>query len=122
MTLLLTGGATTLIGLNESGKTTLLEGIFCFSYGAEDLDAINPEMASLRDPEQWIPIGQRANFNDTIRIEALVGLSEEDKTALKRRMKSQYGVTLTKVQDEIVISERYHFRNSRFDRKSKFGA
>jgi len=25
---------TTLIGLNESGKTTILEAIFCFSYGA----------------------------------------------------------------------------------------
>jgi predicted ATPase len=121
MTLPLTGGVTTLIGLNESGKTTILEAIFCFSYGAKDLDAINPEMASLRDPSQWIPIAQRANFNETITIEAFVGLSEEDKTALKRYMKSEYGLTVTKVQDEIEISEQYPFRNSRYSgEKSKF--
>jgi predicted ATP-dependent endonuclease of OLD family len=95
MSLPLTGGVTTLIGLNESGKTTILEGIYSFSYAAEDLNAINPEMASLRDREQWIPIAQRANFNDLIWIAALVRLSEEDKTALRRYMKSEYDLTLT---------------------------
>lgn len=42
MTLKLSGPVTTLIGLNESGKTTILEAIFCFLYGAEDLEVINP--------------------------------------------------------------------------------
>ena len=37
LTLRLTGDVTTLIGLNESGKTTILEAIYCFSYGKEDL-------------------------------------------------------------------------------------
>src|SRR6476469_5698841 len=75
----LTGDVTTLIGLNESGKTTILEAIYCFSYGAENLDVINPALASLRDPEQWIPISRRANFNDSIRISASVSLSTDDK-------------------------------------------
>jgi recombinational DNA repair ATPase RecF len=35
MTLSLDGDVTTLIGLNESGKITILEAIFCFSYGQE---------------------------------------------------------------------------------------
>src|SRR4051794_6960495 len=55
MDLALSGDVTTLIGLNESGKTTILEAIFCFSYGAEDLDALDPGMATLREPESWIP-------------------------------------------------------------------
>lgn len=114
MTISLTGGVTTLIGLNESGKTTILEGIFCFSYGAEDLDAINPQMASLRDPEQWIPISRRGNFNDSITIGSVVCLSEDDKTALKRYMKREYRLMLADVQSEINITENYKFLNSRF--------
>ena len=70
MRLPLTGGVTTLIGLNESGKTTDTRSYLLFSYGAENLDVINPGMASLRDPERWIPILRRANFNDKIVIRA----------------------------------------------------
>lgn len=36
---------TTLIGLNESGKTTILEGIYCFGYGDDDLDSYFREMS-----------------------------------------------------------------------------
>jgi predicted ATPase len=113
MTLPLEGGVTTLIGLNESGKTTILEAIFSFTYGAEDLDAINPGMASLRDPEQWIPISQRANFNDDISIISHVALEPDDKRELLKHIRSKCGVRLTKVSDEIVITERYTFVNSR---------
>ena len=60
ITLPLTGDVTTLIGLNESGKTTILEAIFCFSYGAENLDMLDPGMVSLRDPERWVPVSKRA--------------------------------------------------------------
>jgi len=97
MDLGLAGPVTTLIGLNESGKTTILEAIFCFSYGAEDLEAINPEMASLRARDQWIPISKRANFNDTIDICAVVELSEEDKRALRSHMRTEFGLTLSEV-------------------------
>ncbi len=113
MTVDLTGDVTTLIGLNESGKTTILEAIFCFSYGAEDLDVINPSMASLRNPEQWIPISRRANFNDEIEISAVVSLSAEDKRAYAAHMKKEVGVSLTTIPDSITIAEKYIFKNSR---------
>lgn len=114
MTLSLSGPVTTLIGLNESGKTTILEAIFCFAYGAEDLEVINPEMASLRAKDQWIPISKRANFNDTIEIAAVVELSADDQKALRRHMRSTYDLTLSEVPDSITISERHHYKNSRF--------
>jgi predicted ATPase len=113
MRLDLSGDVTTLIGLNESGKTTILEAIFCFSYGAEDLEVINPNMASLRVPEQWIPISRRANFNDIIEIRAFVELSETDKTAFRTHMRAEFGLSVTQVPDRIEISEKYRFENSR---------
>jgi len=114
MTLKLSGPVTTLIGLNESGKTTILEAIFCFSYGAEDLQVINPELASLRVPDQWIPISKRANFNDTIEICAVVELSPEDQRALRVHMRTEYDLTLTDPPKLIKISEIHSFENSRF--------
>ena len=114
MTLNLTGPVTTLIGLNESGKTTILEAIFCFSYGAEDLEVINPEMASLRVPDQWIPISKRANFNDTIQICAVVELSEEDRRALRTYMRREFGLRLSNLPKSIEICEKHDFENSRF--------
>jgi hypothetical protein len=114
MTIDLSGDVTTLIGLNESGKTTILEAIYCFSYGAEDLDMINPGMASLRVPEQWIPISRRANFNDNIAISALVTVGEDDKRAFRKHMKQQFDLTTTGIPDEIEIRESHTFENSRF--------
>jgi ABC-type cobalamin/Fe3+-siderophores transport system ATPase subunit len=119
LTLPLDGDVTTLIGLNESGKTTILEAIFCFSYGAEDLDAINPTLASLRQPEQWIPIAQRANFNDTVEIEARVSLDDADIKTFTNTMRTQHDVKLVEFQHEVAITERYFFENSRHTRTTR---
>lgn len=113
MVLDVSGGVTTLIGLNESGKTTILEGIFCFSYGAENLDAIDPSMASLRDPELWIPISKRGNFNATIEIGATVRLNPRDQQDYRRKMKERFGLQLAYVPTVVNITEKYHFENSR---------
>jgi hypothetical protein len=119
MTLELSGDVTTLIGLNESGKTTILEAMFCFSYGAEDLDVINPEMASLRVPDRWVPIARRANFNDTVLIQAVVALSSEDKKAYRRHMLQNFGLALANIPDQITISEHYQFENSRYEKTQR---
>lgn len=113
LTIELDGDVTTLIGLNESGKTTVLEAIFCFSYGSEDLDFINPGLASLRDPEQWIPISKRANFNDTIEICATVVLLRDDKKLLRAHILKEFDLQLNELPDEIIIRETYKFANSR---------
>lgn len=106
-------GVTTLIGLNESGKTTILEAIFCFSYGAEDLEKINPGMASVRRPEEWIPVSERANFNGNISITATVLMDEADKFALKKFMQEKFDLTLSMIPTTLVITEQYEYKNSR---------
>lgn len=120
LTLRLTGDVTTLIGLNESGKTTILEAIYCFSYGKEDLGALTPGLESLRDPERWIPIAERANFNRNIVIEATIALDDEDKAAYRTFLRSQLSLTPAHVPDEITVEERYKFSNSRHQGTSRF--
>lgn len=119
LTLTFTGDVTTLIGLNESGKTTLLEALYCFEYGAEALEAIDPEMASLHEQAQWIPIAQRADFNGEILITAIVVLDKEDKSGLHKHMKERFELTLTQHPEEVLVREKYNFRGSRFDGKER---
>ena len=116
MTLSLNGDVTTLIGLNESGKTTILEAIYCFEYGAEDLDAIDPGIASLHDQAQWIPIAKRANFNGDIMVSAKITLDSDDKRGLRRHMKQDCGLELSEVPDLLSISESYKFRSSLYQK------
>lgn len=120
MTLPLIGGVTTLIGLNESGKTTILEAIFCFSYGAENLDVINPSMASIRVPQSWVPIAERANFNGDITISAVVRLSDKDISDFRKFMYTSHGLNASPVQKTIKITEQYLFENSRYSSTSRF--
>lgn len=50
---------TTLVGLNESGKTTILEAINYFSYGSESLDPLAPTGYFIGDVHDLTPISER---------------------------------------------------------------
>lgn len=114
LSLPLTGPATMMIGLNESGKTTILESIYCFDYGSENLGALNPGLMSLKEPETWIPISARANFNGKIKLTAVVGLDDEDRRSLRSTMLKDFNLKLGRVQSDIDITETYHFENSKY--------
>ena len=49
----------TLVGLNESGKTTLLEAINYFSYKVETLEPLQIDRYQIKDIHETIPIGQQ---------------------------------------------------------------
>ncbi len=121
LTLDLTNPVTTLIGLNESGKTTILEGIFCFGYGRDDLYGLNPDLKSLRDPQKWIPVSKRSNFNDQIRLRARVEMDDEDVENLREHLREQHGFNLDSFPNDFTITEVYHYADSRHlpDKKEK---
>lgn len=90
-----------LVGLNESGKTTILEAIHWFDspdrYDAYDL----------------IPKGKLANFNDEISVEATVILSEEDQRELAKHLGwGTNKVHLEKPIDVIRITREFAYKNS----------
>lgn len=68
----------TLVGLNESGKTTILEAISLFSKAP-----VPDELHKL------IPKSKKFNFSDTIEIHAILALDENDEKEIKQVCTSQ---------------------------------
>src|SRR5882757_5548570 len=72
----------TLVGLNESGKTTLLEAIHSFSPD-EDNQVIFSDLSFAKvDKADLIPKHRLADFTDTISVRATVVLEPDDLSAL----------------------------------------
>jgi len=104
----------TLIGLNESGKTTVLEAIDRWSY-RESLDALNPPGYGQSDVHELIPIAKRANFNDSIVIEAGVALHAEDQKRLRVVAKTEHKLTISDDIQPFEIKQQFKFTASRVD-------
>jgi hypothetical protein len=84
----------TLIGLNESGKTTILEAIDRWSY-REALDALSVPGYAQQDVHDLIPISKRGNFNGKISITAGVALDGGDQSQIAKILRIEHGITLT---------------------------
>ncbi len=68
----------TLVGLNESGKTTILDAINFFTPRDKDISALELPGATIKDYNSLIPISRRDNFNGTITIEVTLKLDDID--------------------------------------------
>jgi predicted ATP-dependent endonuclease of OLD family len=114
-TLSLTRGSNifTLVGLNESGKTTILEAINFFSHKPESLDVLELDSYSIDDIHNLIPINKRDNFNDSIVIEAGLELSESDIKEIKKEIKKANEIIVSKCSDKVSYTQTYHFKNSK---------
>jgi hypothetical protein len=105
-------GVHTLVGLNESGKTTILEAIDRWSY-RESLDAVSPPGYEQTDVHELIPIAHRANFNDSIIIEADCELEPADQVTLQRLARERHGIVLSDDVGPFAIAQTYKFASSR---------
>lgn len=101
----------TLVGLNESGKTTILEAINYFKYKQEALGALQVSNYEVKDIHNLIPINKRDNFNGKIVIQAEVQLDDDDIDAIKEKFK-EIKIAITKVLDKTTYTQTYHFENS----------
>lgn len=98
----------TFVGLNESGKTTILEAI-----------------KSLCDPpdenslHKFIPKNKKLNFNDTISITAELDLSEEDEKYFNSIAKTQGFKFIADIK-HIKVCRYFTFRNSNYIKADNF--
>lgn len=104
----------TLVGINESGKTTILEALNYYEYNDEkELNKISNAM--LPSHEDIIPIKSRSNFNDDIIIKAIHKLDNDDKDDLIEYIENNCNFILSESVDEITTIQKYKYKNSKFD-------
>ena len=72
------GRVFTLVGLNESGKTTVLEAISSLESREKHLEALYQEDFRHGDAHDLIPMKKKANFNESVEITAEISLSDSD--------------------------------------------
>lgn len=102
----------TLVGLNESGKTTILDAISYF------YEKVNPDSQSelhttgIQDSHDLIPKDQRDSFYGDVKITAHIDLDDSDYKSLDSLLEAKGYKILSNVNMEINYSVVWSFENS----------
>lgn len=94
---------TTLVGLNESGKTSILEAIDLFQNNF-----------SAENAHKLIPKHRQHAFTDSVEVEAEIEFSDKEINNLKDKLKNDYKFILSNPENDkiIKIKKVYSFENS----------
>jgi ABC-type multidrug transport system ATPase subunit len=108
------GNIVTLIGLNESGKTTILEALSHFvSEDTETASLVGTvhQKSALQD---IIPKDKKAAFTGTVSVEAVIGLDKHDVGKLADFFRDKTGLILDEANYErrMSIERTYEFEDS----------
>jgi len=93
----------TLVGINESGKTTILEAI----------DFFQRDVYEDTNKHKLIPKNLKTNFNEKVSVSAKLKLNDSDKKKLRRYVEAQ-GYKLVTDINEIEITKKYEFEKSKY--------
>lgn len=109
------GGGIILMGLNESGKTTILEALYSFSPDQESRAVLGDTVIS-SEPSGKIPRSKMFSFNDSIKIEAKLVYSEGEKDTILKKILKDIGLTVDKdsLSDDLTIINVANYNNSIF--------
>lgn len=104
----------TLVGLNESGKTTILEAInWCSPNQDKSLDPLALPGYNITDPNTLIPISKRSNFNGEISCEATILPSPEDLAKIHKFVDENLHFKLTGQIGSFKVKRKKVFKDSR---------
>ena len=81
----------TLVGLNESGKTTILEAINSFRHDVDGIHAIVQKTIPTDPIAALVPKKKKDNFNDDISVAATVHLDRWEIQQLAQRCRRNHG-------------------------------
>ncbi len=106
----------TLIGLNESGKTTILEGLSHFVTGDNAVSSLFDGVHSKSGIDSLIPVNKKAAFTGEIKISANINTTEADYEMVARIAKD-YDLEIDKFKfiGESSVSRIYKFVDSAHD-------
>jgi len=111
------GNVITLIGLNESGKTTILEALSHFVTEDKDTAGLVNTVAKKAAVQDLIPKDKKAAFTDNISVEATVVLDKRDVADLAKYLLKEKNLILneTEITWEFSVERTYNFEDSRFE-------
>lgn len=104
----------TLVGLNESGKTTILEAINLFNPTDQGLSALEIPGTSIKDFNLLIPISRRDNFTDTVSIEVTLSLEQSDLDRINEFLNKETIFRQVQPVNELKYYRNYIFKDSVF--------
>lgn len=108
----------TLVGLNESGKTTILEALGFFYDNLKDEKELTITKSIVDDVHELIPKSKKSLFNDSISIVGTIKLDDFDKDLIKSFVEMQ-GYKVVSVIDVVEITTSLKFKDSNFVEKSR---
>ncbi len=112
----------TLIGLNESGKTTVLEAISRFRPDEEKTEALYGADLTEPSPSSFVPKHKKSNFTGTISIEAMISfeIGEKEKLVKEVNAASSMKIELESVPDVWRVQRAFVFENSDFKESKNY--
>jgi ABC-type Mn2+/Zn2+ transport system ATPase subunit len=107
---------TTLVGLNESGKTTILEAIHSFSPDKENQAIFASQPDDDANAEKLIPKDDIADFTGEISVEAKVQVEDDDLVALRKFAEDTLNVRidLESIPKSFKIRRYHEFKTSKY--------
>ena len=106
----------TLVGLNESGKTTILEAINSFSPEREGIEALYRDVFKAVRTQDLVPKDKKKNFSGAISVRALLSIDNEDKKRIEKFCLSHLKceIDLDKITNVIEVGQEHTFKGSTF--------
>lgn len=119
------GNIFTLVGLNESGKTSILEAISQFNPAmqeeGEEIKQLYSTSVEEIDPVKLIPKHLKSNFGEKITIKAVLSLTDDDKNKVISDVKnSSYQYEIQDLSNEIIISHNLFFTSSKYEKRFNY--
>lgn len=109
----------TLIGLNESGKTTILEATALSALADEDTSNLFESVQGKPELNDIIPKRHKSSFSGEIKVELTVGLSTSDKESMTSYLRTHHNLVIAggeEIPDQFVIRRVYIYQNSTYQK------
>ena len=108
----------TFVGLNESGKTTILEAISCMGRKPLDLAQADPTTTRITDKDfqSYIPVSQRYNFNGKVELTSWFSLTELDVAKITQYLEKRNFQAIS-INTNLEISRVLTYENSELIRQ-----
>ena len=108
------GATYTLVGLNESGKTTILEAINSFSPDVPTETIFQNDVFRRIKEKDLVPKHKKDNFSEKVKVEAYLDISNEDKEKIKQYYEKELLLDIGKLDSSLKVVKYFTFKNLDF--------